>query len=246
MKRFFLVITGIAILITGFVACTSPATVAPKPVPTPAPTPTSKPAPTPSSRSPQLKSVEPNIGPADGGTEVLISGTNLGATATVTFGGVDAVEVKVVSDNLVQTRTPPHQPGTVEVVVTDRDRIKSTLPYGFTYIQKRVAATPKPTPTPTRTATPSSTPTPVPVPTPPPGKFALQIEIVPSGYGSVAVSPPGGTYDRDTPVTLTATPASPKYGFISWGGSLLASINPITILMDANKSISAHFVYIGP
>lgn len=238
MKRFFLVITGIIMLISGIVACTSPATVAPKPAPTPAPapTPTSKPAPTPSSRSPQLKSLEPNLGPAEGDTEVLISGSNLGATATVTFGGVDAVEVKVVSDNLVQTKTPPHQPGTVEVVVTSRDRIKGTLPYGFTYIQKRVSPTPKPTPTPTRAPSPSPTPTVV--------KVTLQVTVMPAGRGVVALSPPGGTYARDTQVTLTAMPTSGYY-FVAWGGNLLGTLNPTTIIMDANKSVSAHFASTG-
>ncbi len=236
VKRFFLVITGILILISGIPGCTSPAMPVSKPAPAPAPT--AKPPPAPSPRSPQVKSIKPNIGLVDGGTDVLISGSNFGTTVSVKFGGSAALNVRVLSDTEVQARTPPHQSATVDVVVTNPDGVTGTLPYGFTYLPKRVS-TPRLTPTPTR-ASPNPT-----VPTPTPVMVTLQVTVMPSGYGSVTLNPPGGTYARDTEVTLTATPASPNYGFITWGGNLLEAKNPITIIMDANKSISAHFVYIG-
>ncbi len=60
------------------------------------------------------------------------------------------------------------------------------------------------------------------------------------GSGSVALDPPGGTYNTGTVVTLTATPSS-GYQFSGWSGDLSGSTNPATITMDANKSVTATF-----
>ena len=59
--------------------------------------------------------------------------------------------------------------------------------------------------------------------------------------GSGTVDPSSGTYDEGSSVTLTATPAS-GWEFSGWSGSASGSTNPLAIIMDSNKSITATFV----
>lgn len=68
--------------------------------------------------------------------------------------------------------------------------------------------------------------------------YNLATSVSPSGAGSV--SPPSGQYTSGTSVTLTATPAS-GYTFDYWSGDASGSSPTITITMDSNKSIVAHF-----
>ncbi|MGB5924807.1 MAG: hypothetical protein WBH01_01755 [Dehalococcoidia bacterium] len=68
--------------------------------------------------------------------------------------------------------------------------------------------------------------------------YTLTTSVSPSGGGSV--SPAGGTYAAGSQVTLTAMPAS-GYSFNNWGGDASGSQNPITIIMNSNKSITAYF-----
>ncbi|MEH0153121.1 T9SS type A sorting domain-containing protein [Limibacter armeniacum] len=60
-----------------------------------------------------------------------------------------------------------------------------------------------------------------------------------TGQGSV--TPSSGTYDNGTQVTVTATAAS-GYEFSGWGGDASGSTNPLTLTLDANKSIVANFI----
>ncbi len=85
-----------------------------------------------------------------------------------------------------------------------------------------------PAPTPAETIlTPTPTPT-----------YTLNVSVSPSGAGSV--SPPGGKYESGLQVTLTATPAS-GYTFDYWDGAASGSSHTVTIIMDSNKSTTAHF-----
>lgn len=72
--------------------------------------------------------------------------------------------------------------------------------------------------------------------------FALTIEAT---NGSVTLNPPGGSYPPDTTVTLTPVP-DPNYIFDGWSGTNAADIidtdGTYTILMNANKSVTANFV----
>jgi len=68
--------------------------------------------------------------------------------------------------------------------------------------------------------------------------YTLTINVSPPGAGSV--SPSGGQYDSGVPVTLTVTPAS-GYTFDYWTGSAAGTTPTITITMDSNKSLTAHF-----
>ncbi len=56
-------------------------------------------------------------------------------------------------------------------------------------------------------------------------------------------NPAPGTYAHDsgTQVSVTATPNT-GYGFSNWSGDASGTSNPITITMDANKTITANFI----
>ncbi|MBN2610424.1 MAG: carbohydrate-binding protein [Bacteroidales bacterium] len=56
--------------------------------------------------------------------------------------------------------------------------------------------------------------------------------------GSGSVTPSSGTYNAGTSVTMTANPAS-GWQFDSWSGGYTG--NPATVIMDANKNITAYF-----
>ena len=72
-------------------------------------------------------------------------------------------------------------------------------------------------------------------------QFTLTTNVI--GSGSVTPSPAGGIYTEATIVTLTATPAV-GFEFSGWSGDLSGAINPSTITMDANKSVTATFTEI--
>ena len=61
-----------------------------------------------------------------------------------------------------------------------------------------------------------------------------------AGSGSVTLNPAGGTYTEGTQVTLTAVPAN-GYKFSSWSGAVSDTVNPVTVTVNANKSITANF-----
>ena len=63
-------------------------------------------------------------------------------------------------------------------------------------------------------------------------------------YGSVLLGPPGGEYSEGTVVTLTPKP-NPGYYFEQWMGDIDGADNPATITMDADKTVTARFVYAG-
>ncbi len=58
--------------------------------------------------------------------------------------------------------------------------------------------------------------------------------------GSVASSPDQAIYAPGAPVVLTATPAA-GYAFASWNGDASGTANPLTVIMDGNKNITANF-----
>ncbi len=58
--------------------------------------------------------------------------------------------------------------------------------------------------------------------------------------GSITPNPAGGIYDDGTSVTLTATPDS-GFEFTGWSGDASGTTNPLTITMDADKTITATF-----
>ena len=89
------------------------------------------------------------------------------------------------------------------------------------------------------TAPPVESPSPSP-PTeqPTPTTFTLSVGVSPLGAGSVM--PLGGKYEEGTQVTLTAIAAS-GYTFDYWDGDASGSLSTITITVDSNKVVFAHF-----
>jgi hypothetical protein len=68
---------------------------------------------------PVVTSVGPSSGSTAGGTAVTISGSRLADVTGVTFGGVAASALKVVSDSQVQATAPAHAAGVVDVQAID-------------------------------------------------------------------------------------------------------------------------------
>src|SRR5262249_49603609 len=72
-------------------------------------------------QSPAVASVAPAFGPPAGGTRVTITGANFTETAgtTVTFDGVPATNVNVISGTTILATAPPHAAGAGTVVVNN-------------------------------------------------------------------------------------------------------------------------------
>jgi uncharacterized repeat protein (TIGR02543 family) len=59
--------------------------------------------------------------------------------------------------------------------------------------------------------------------------------------GTVTLNPTGGNYPANSSVQVTATP-SPGYVFSGWTGLTGITVNPATVIVDGNKTITANFV----
>ncbi|MCP4707633.1 MAG: hypothetical protein GY869_03325, partial [Planctomycetes bacterium] len=74
----------------------------------------------------------------------------------------------------------------------------------------------------------------------------FQYELVclanPAGGGTFNLNPAGGYYFPNTVVTVTADAAG-GYDFDHWSGDLSRGINPETITMDGDKTVTAHFYF---
>ena len=80
-----------------------------------------------------LISVTPPSGTINGGTPVTLHGYGFEPGATVTFGGLPATDVVVVSSTTITAVTPAHAAGAVDVSVT-QDSATSTLHDGYQYV----------------------------------------------------------------------------------------------------------------
>jgi hypothetical protein len=67
--------------------------------------------------------------------------------------------------------------------------------------------------------------------------FTLNVTAV---NGSVVKNPDQLTYNSGTTVQLAATPAA-GYTFTSWSGDVSGTISPASVLMNANKNVTANF-----
>ncbi len=71
-----------------------------------------------------------------------------------------------------------------------------------------------------------------------PATYTLTVHVV--GSGTVILDPTGGVYQEGTRVTLTAVPSSGWY-FVGWSGDLTTIDNPISLVMDNRKEVTATF-----
>jgi hypothetical protein len=83
--------------------------------------------------TPTITGVSPSSGSTAGGTAITITGTNFAAGATVTFGGVAATGVTVVSSTSITATTPAGAAGAVTVTVTNPGSQSGSLASGYTY-----------------------------------------------------------------------------------------------------------------
>jgi len=72
--------------------------------------------------------------------------------------------------------------------------------------------------------------------------YTLTVNANPSNGGTITQSPTGSSHLAGTPVTVTATPNA-GYEFAGWSGDITGSstTNPMTVVMDGNKNITANF-----
>ncbi len=79
----------------------------------------------------------------------------------------------------------------------------------------------------------------IPVPT-----YTLTANV--SGNGSVTLDPQpvNGKYEEGTVVTVTASPNAGSQ-FDNWSGAATGTVNPVTITMDGNKTVTANFSIIS-
>jgi hypothetical protein len=73
-------------------------------------------------------------------------------------------------------------------------------------------------------------------------QYTLTVNV--AGSGSVGKNPDLATYTHGTNVTLTAT-AQPGWAFSSWSGDQTGSVNPVTLTMNGNKTVTATFAEVG-
>lgn len=94
-------------------------------------------------RAPQILALSPAFGAPAGGTVVTITGANFtdSADTTVTFDGLAARSINVVSSTAITATTPAHAVGAVVVRVKNKYG-EASLPNGFTYYQTGSASQP--------------------------------------------------------------------------------------------------------
>src|SRR5215475_2067141 len=70
------------------------------------------------------------------------------------------------------------------------------------------------------------------------GSFTLTTNV--SGSGTITRNPEAASYANGTVVTLTANAASGS-NFAAWSGDVTGTSNPVTVTMNANKTVTASF-----
>ncbi len=83
--------------------------------------------------NPQFASISPVSGPPQGFTQTTISGGNYQSGITVKFGGTQSSSVTLLSGSQLQTPTPAHVSGVVDLQLTNPDGANSTALSAFTY-----------------------------------------------------------------------------------------------------------------
>ncbi|MCP4745951.1 MAG: PKD domain-containing protein [Desulfobacteraceae bacterium] len=73
---------------------------------------------------------------------------------------------------------------------------------------------------------------------------SVQVSLTASVVGQGSISPSTGSYDQDSTLSMTATPAA-GWVFDCWTGDLTGSDNPQDLLMDNDKIVTATFIKVG-
>ena len=74
--------------------------------------------------------------------------------------------------------------------------------------------------------------------------YSLVVDVSPSGSGSVSLSPPGGEYQANAEVMLTAT-APDGYRFVDWTGDVgtVADVNSASTVVSMTGAFSVTASY---
>jgi YD repeat-containing protein len=72
------------------------------------------------------------------------------------------------------------------------------------------------------------------------GTYILTVNVNPVAAGSITKNPDKTIYNSGEMVQLTAN-ANSGYSFSSWSGDVFGNTNPISFIMDSNKSVTANF-----
>jgi uncharacterized repeat protein (TIGR02543 family) len=70
--------------------------------------------------------------------------------------------------------------------------------------------------------------------------YTLNTSVLPANGGTIGVNPSTGPYLSGTNVTLTAN-ANAGYRFVNWTGDLTGTTSPATLVMNANRAVTANF-----
>lgn len=68
------------------------------------------------------------------------------------------------------------------------------------------------------------------------------LTLATNGSGTVTNSPSGSSFPDGTVVTLTATPGV-NYTFAGWSGNAAGTMNPLSVAITNNMSITANFIF---
>lgn len=79
-----------------------------------------------------LSNISPSSGTTAGGTSFTLTGTDLSAVTSVTFGGVQASSIMIINSTTLTGTTPAHAAGVVNVIAST-GQASSTLTNAFTY-----------------------------------------------------------------------------------------------------------------
>jgi len=74
----------------------------------------------------------------------------------------------------------------------------------------------------------------------PAGSYTIELTASPSNGGSIVKTPSSPYYSSGTSVSLKANPVS-GWKFDSWSGDATGTANPVSVTMNANKSVIAKF-----
>jgi hypothetical protein len=149
---------------------------------------------------PSVTGITPALGPASGGTDVTVAGTNLTPSSSVSFGGAPAA-TRYVSPNELQATSPPSVSGGPVDITVASDGLVSRANYNdiFTY---GIPSPPIPTPT----------PIPIPIPTPSHGYWLIGSDGGVFSFGSAGFDGSTGSLNLQRPV-VGVTPTTDKGGY---------------------------------
>lgn len=83
--------------------------------------------------APTIDRVDPDKGTVDGGTEIVVVGTDFREGVEVYLGGLPATDVALVNGTLIKAKTAKHAEGFAGVTVVNEDGGTATLLRGFEY-----------------------------------------------------------------------------------------------------------------